>query len=247
MKEKSREELEDLEKLNEAYLYDIGAEYVNIICEEADALLEEYKDLEVPKSLDDWFYAYLEELESKERKERRRKRLVRISKRVVVAVLIIGIGLSAVTFGVEAFRIKFFNIVLETKQRFGLVSYEETVNENQTQEVPKDWNGYYPFFLPEGYYLLDYEQGTGISRLTYIDGKGIILELFQGTMGLTSQIDTENATVIEVEINGNIGVLSEKEDEVIIGWSEKHTSFLLRGNLDKSTLLQVAESIEQKK
>lgn len=80
-----------------------------------------------------------------------------------------------------------------------------------------------------------------------MDGNGDILELIQGTMIMTSQIDTEEAMVIEVDINGDSGIVAEKKDITIIGWSKKEIGFILQGNLDKSAFLEIAEQIDQKK
>lgn len=246
MKDKSMEELEELKALNEAFLKNIGYEHMKAVCDEADAIMEKHQDIEVPKSLDEWFYGYLDERKKEADRLQRKKYITRISKRAAAVLVIITGIMSIVTISVDAFRVKFFNMVLETKEKFGLMFYEETYQEQQIL-LPEDWTGYAPSFLPEGYSLLDHEAGTSISRLTYINGDGDIIELLQGTMISNSQIDTENAKVIDVDINGASGILAEKESEIIIGWSEKDSSLLLRGNLDRSTLLKVAEKIIQKK
>lgn len=66
-------------------------------------------------------------------------------------------------------------------------------------------------------------------------------------MIMTSQIDTEEAMVIEVDINGDSGIVAEKKHITIIGWSKKEIGFILQGNLDKSAFLEIAEQIVQKK
>jgi len=246
MNEKSKEEMEELKKLNEAYLKDIGYEYMNAVCEEADVVMKKYVDLEVPKSLNKWFYGYMEEQKKEAKRLKRKKTMIKMSKRVAAVFLISGIVLSAVTLSVDAFRFKLFNLILETKERFGLMFYEEEKQE-LLLHIPEDWTGYYTAFLPEGYTLLDYEIGISVSRLTYIDGNGNTIELLQGPIISNSQIDTEDAVVMEVEINGNQGILAEKNEEIIIGWSEKNSSLLLRGNVEKSTLLKIAENIIEKK
>lgn len=246
MKDNFLEEQMDLKKLNEAFLYDIGGEYAKIICEETDELVEKYKDLEIPESMDQRFYSLLEELEAKERRAQRQKKVRQISKRAAVILLVITVALSAVTFSVDAFRIKFFNVLLETKEKFGLVFYEEEKNKEKVT-APDDWTGLYPSYIPDDYILLESEVGVGISILRYVNGNGDILELIQGTMVMTSQIDTEGAKVIEVDIKGNSGIIAEKDNVIIIGWSKKEIGFILQGNIDKSTLLEIAEKVIQKK
>ncbi|MBN4069527.1 hypothetical protein JYU11_01330 [bacterium AH-315-G05] len=55
MKKQSRDERERIDKLNETFLYCIGYEHAQNTCEEVERLLEEYKDIEVPESLNEWF------------------------------------------------------------------------------------------------------------------------------------------------------------------------------------------------
>jgi len=243
---KSREEIDELKDLNEAFLKDIGYEHMNAVCEEADAVMEKYKDIEVPKSLDNWFYGYLEEQKKEAKRIQRKKFMKQISRRVAAVVVVLGIVMSVVTLSVDAFRVEFFNMVMETSEKFGLVFFEEKYQE-QDDYVPEEWNGYYPTFLPKGYSLLEYEIGASISRLVYTNVDGDTIELLQGSMISNSQIDTENANVMDVDINGAQGILAEKDNEIIIGWSEKNSSILLFGNLDKSTLLKVAENISKNK
>lgn len=55
MNKLSNEEKERLKKLNDTFLFNVGYHHENNICDETDMLLEEYKDLGVPDSLNQWF------------------------------------------------------------------------------------------------------------------------------------------------------------------------------------------------
>ena len=63
----------------------------------------------------------------------------------------------------------------------------------------------------------------------------------------TLQIDSENGKVIEVDINGNNGVLAIKDDIKILNWSNNEMSFSVQGNVEESVLLAIAESIQKNK
>ena len=66
----------------------------------------------------------------------------------------------------------------------------------------------------------------------------------QETLDISAQIDTENAIVEDVEINGLKGIASIKEGITILAWHDNSNSFILTGNLQLQTLLTVAESIK---
>ena len=55
MKKQSRDERERVDKLNETFLYNMGYEHAQNTCDEVEALLGEYRDIEVPESLNEWF------------------------------------------------------------------------------------------------------------------------------------------------------------------------------------------------
>jgi hypothetical protein len=221
---------------------------MNNICDETDRLLEEYKDLEVPDSLDQWFINYNKELKRKERNRKIRSKALKSSKTIATVLLVISIAGSVVTLSVEAFRVDFFNLVIETSQKFSLVFQEEIVEEQMAYEVPNDWiDYYYPTYLPDGYSLMDTRTLIDTKHMTFSNSDGQELRLIQGNLSSRSQIDTENGKVIEVDIRGSKGVLVVKDDISILNWSTNDMSFSIQGNVKESVLLAIAESVEKNK
>lgn len=94
MKKQSNEEIERLEKLNQMFLYNIGYEYVKNIDRETDEILEKFKDIEMPESLNKWFLDYNEKIEKKKRIKKVKKTAVEISKKVAVIFIIISLRMS---------------------------------------------------------------------------------------------------------------------------------------------------------
>jgi len=113
MNKLSNEERARLKKVNETFLYDVGYEHMNNICDETDRLLEEYKELEVPDSLNQWFLDYNKVLERKEKNRNIRSKVLILSKRIAIVLIIVSIAGSVVTLSVEAFRVRFFNLVMK--------------------------------------------------------------------------------------------------------------------------------------
>jgi hypothetical protein len=248
MKKLSNEKKEQLKKLNDTFLFNVGYHHMNNICDETDRLLEEYKDLEVPDSLDQWFIHYTKELKRKERNRKIRSKAVKLSKRIATVLLVISIAGSVVTLSVEALRVDFFNLVIQASQKFSLVFQEEINEEQMVYEVPNDWiDYYYPTYLPDDYFLMDTRTLIDTKYMTFSNLDGQELRFIQGNLSARSQIDTENGKVIEVDIRGSKGVLVVKDDISILNWSTNGMSFTIQGNVKESVLLAIAESVEKNK
>ncbi len=127
---------------------------------------------------------------------------------------------------VEAFRVNFFNLVIETFQKYSLVSQEEINGTQMVYDVPSDWTDYYyPKYLPKGYYLLNTRSLVDTRYMTFSNLEGNEMRFIQGNLSSQSQIDSENGNVINVEIRGCKGVLVVKDDITIINWTTNDMSF----------------------
>ena len=61
------------------------------------------------------------------------------------------------------------------------------------------------------------------------------------------RVDTEEAKVEKIVINGSEGLLVEKEQLITILWHNDNSSFYLKSKTDKDLLIKIAESINYKK
>lgn len=207
----SNEEKERLMKMNNAFLYNVGYEHINNICDETERLLDKYRDIKVPESLDQWFTDFNKKLERKNRLAIIREIALICSKRIAILLIIVCIACLCVTLSVEAFRVRFFNLVIETYQKFSIVSQEEKNTNELKYELPSNWAGcYYPGYLPEGYSLTDIRELNDAKYMLFSNSDGKEIRFVQGSINLQSQIDTEKGKVIEVEIKGNTGILVVK-------------------------------------
>jgi hypothetical protein len=248
MNKQSNEDRARLKKLNETFLYDVGYEHMNNICDETDRLLAEYNELEVPDNLNQWFINYNRKLIRKEKNQVIRRSVLKLGKKIAAVLIVISIAGSIVTMSVEAFRVRFFNLIIETSQKFSLVSQEEVGETQVVYEVPSEWGTYYyPEFLPEGYDLNSTRALNDTKIMIFSNGTNHDIVFSQGTLSGKSQIDSENGKVIEVDINGDNGVLSIKDDIKILNWSNNEMSFNIQGNVEESVLLAIAERIIKNK
>ena len=166
MKEQSIDDRERINKLNEAALYNIGYEHVNNVCDQMDQLLEEYKDIKVPESLNEWFLEYEKKYDNKVKSILFRKKALQMSKRVAMILLVVIVTFSAITMSVEAYRIRFFNMIIEVQKRFSSMKFEENNNMEYINELPKDWKDFfYPMKLPQGYV---FKKAFQVNSIKYI-------------------------------------------------------------------------------
>lgn len=156
----------------------------------------------------------------------------------------ISVVISFLTLSVDAFRIRFFNMIIETSQRFSSVSMEENYKADYTTELPEEWgNYYYPTILPDGYKFFNAFETNDTKYMTFTNESGYEIRFIQGNISSELQLDSENGKMIEVKINGNKGIIVEKEGVHIISWHNNEKSFYIQGNVDKSTLLEISESV----
>ncbi len=146
----SNKEKELNKKRSEVFLYEYGQEYTDKICVEIDALHEKYRDLEIPDSLDNWFHDFSKEQEKKERKAKFRKKGLRVFRRVAVFVVAFILVSGALTLGVEAFRLRVFNLFVEEKEQYTDLSILEQDNPMTNIIKLEVWyKYYYPEYLSE--------------------------------------------------------------------------------------------------
>ncbi len=245
MTDLNKDDKEKINKMNTTFLYLQGDKQVDYICEEADNNLEKYKDIEIPESMDKWFLEYNEKLNKEEERKRRRKKIQSISKRVAIIFLGIIVAGGAVTMSVDAFRIKFFNMVIQTSEEFSKITFNEKNNDvEKVDELRKDIGAhYYPEYIPKGYELKEIRGDEFKTFVFNNDEGGKILFSRYGIKG-TTLIDTEDAEVSNVIINGNEAIVSIKDRVSIILWSEGESVFSIVCKLKKEELIKMAESVK---
>jgi len=228
----------------EAYYGYIGEIYVNTIVDELEDKKEEIKNETFPKKLDTWVEEYIKTEEKKEKRINLIKNIKKQSKRAAIILLIIIAGISTLIFTVEAIRVRVFNYFIERNERYTEIRVEEE-NDIETSEL--DWENYYqPTYTPEGYLFENAEDGGLIKILNYTDGENQIT-FTQAKNGTDFQLDTEDAATEKININGNEGFLTIKEDRSMIFWHNEEKSFTITGNIKKEEIIKIAESVEKNK
>lgn len=143
---------------------------------------------------------------------------------------------------VEAFRIKLFNIVTEVTDKYTKVSIVETENGLESQ---LDWDSYYaPEYIPESYNYSKSENFGEIKIIFYFNDVSKEIQFSQTPVNPEYQIDTEDAVVTEVTVNGEKGVLVENEGFCTLIWTASEKTFHIIGEIEKDEIIKMAKSLK---
>ena len=234
------------DKMSEALLYSIGDEYADLVSDETDTLLDEYSEIEVPESLDLWFSETIERSKKIEKKEQKLKSISKIGKRAAIIVVVFGLVTTVTIFSVDAFRIKFLNMIIEVSEKFSAISFKGTNTVDITGNLPKSWDSYYPTVLPDGYKFKRAVDSGETKIIIFENGDSKELRFSQSPITSDTQMDTENAVVSEIKINGMEGICSVKEGYCMLLWHDDDFVFWLDGFVEKPLMIKIAESVRKK-
>lgn len=122
-------------------------------------------------------------------------------------------------------------------------------DESASFEVPTEWQGTsYMSYIPDQYRLYQILSFAEYHRAEYSDsftGK-VTLKYSELGMSIESNIDTEDAEIIEVDINNYIGVLTIKGSDCSVFWCDGRQYYLLSAkNSAPEELLEIARSVEK--
>ncbi len=233
---------ENENKVIESFYHYIGENHINHVAEEFDRISADASEIAYPSTLDAWFDDYVHQFKIQDQKRKFRSRVQLLSKRVAIFIAIALVGIFVTTMSVEAFRIKLFNIVTEVTDKYTKVSIVETENGLESQI---EWDSYYaPEYIPESYTYSNSEYFGEIKIIFYSDTSGKEIQFSQTPVNPEYQIDTEDAVVTEVTVNGEKGVLVDKEGLRTLIWTASEITFHIIGEIEKDEIMQMAESLK---
>lgn len=177
------------------------------------------------------------------------KKTVKFLPKVAIFLFILIGSFTIVVASVQALRVKALNVVLNIYDQYTSVQMRDDNNEQtkmSDDQIPHDWNGYVPNYVPYDFKVVKTEKRDMLEAIYYTNEKGQTIEFTQYRSSNTDlRLDTENATVQNILIHNSDTLLIEKEGLISIVWKEDYL-FSLIGEADKSELIKMAESIEEK-
>lgn len=238
---------------------DAVLEYVSkIIVEEG---LEEFESIErqikeereagaisqIPKEFDEKMQNIILSFEKKEKKQERIRKWKMISRIAAMIVLCIIVSFSILVVSVDAFRVRFFDFILNDHGEYMDVNIveRESLSQEIKKQLPQDWDSvFYPSTLPKGYELITANGNEERKNLTFSNNKkeSIIMSINLTGEGVR-MVDSENAQIEEITVNQQEGISITKDGWQTLLWSQSGYDFSIICKLSLQECLKMAESI----
>ncbi|MGI6233982.1 MAG: DUF4367 domain-containing protein [Christensenellales bacterium] len=111
--------------------------------------------------------------------------------------------------------------------------------------VPSEWGGnYYPSYIPEGYRFYAVSGEHPVRTTIYMAGDEKMLDFSEYSGTVVTHTDTEGYTLSEIELNGTIATLAEKEGKTKLIWAIADRYFILIITENAETAIKIAKSVE---
>ena len=169
---------------------------------------------------------------------------INYSKRVAAIFLIFVTIAFATTMSVEAYRVKFFEIVTEVWEEFTSIIFKskDHINDNN-KLIPV-----IPEYIPKGFSILEESTNDNLYRVIYISENNKEIFYEQRVLSYGEIIlDTENIETEAIEIaNQTVNFFTNKGTNQIY-WDDSSYSYTLISSINKDEIIEMAKSILENK
>lgn len=211
-------------------------EAANIAAENLGKSIPEPKKVEFSKEHEE----KMKKLFKKERNKSFFRKVSKYLKRVAIFFVILILGLSIVISGVEAWRIRVMNFIIEMNQTNTDIKF-----------VEDDLKGDYYHsdeiifeYIPEGFKLENSDVQNNRIYLTFRNNE-YGFSFTMRSIDASLSIDTENSAVQRFNINGNRALYSTNRNVNILVWHDEEYSYNLTGSIEKKELIKIAENVKK--
>ena len=168
---------------------------------------------------------------------KQKRRFPRCARVIAAIALLITVSVGSSMATVHMAQIGLLKLDIQTypeRTSYGLVPSDEAV------DVPAEWKGdFYPAYIPEEF---EFDR-CRLNNVIYLDKDGRCLDFSEETYGSITNLDTENANLSSVFINGAGATLIEKEGWTAVVWSANNRLFIVDIDGGKDDALRVAASV----
>ncbi len=176
------------------------------------------------------------------RQERRSpfmKSFINYGKKIAIIFLIFISIVFATTMGVEAYRVKFFEVITEVWEEFTSIIFKSKENIKDGKLIPV-----VPEYIPKGFFILEEKTNDHICSVIYVntDNEEIFYEQRMLSHGEVL-LDTENIEVETMEIGNQSIVLFTNKGINQIYWSDDSYTYTLISSIDIEEIIEMAKSI----
>ena len=161
-----------------------------------------------------------------------------VAKVAACLLLVCYLGLTAAIATDSTVRVRLMQFMMNIEERCTSFGFEDS---GEIMNVPADWEGYYdPAYIPDGMLLADVVTPETV-LYTHPDGRDLWFDdMSAGTGGA---LDTENATIDYITINGHLAMISEKGAWTAILWNIDNRILMINYTGKREEAIRIAESV----
>lgn len=222
--------------INDDFLYKYVKSTENIIIENLP------KEEELSHEFSKRFEKKVNKLIKQENRTPFMKSFINHSKRAAVIFLIFTTIAFATTMSVEAYRVKFIEIVIEVWEEFTSMIFKSNENSNDIKLIPS-----IPEYIPKGFSILEESTNDHMYSVIYIGGNNEEI-FYEQRVLLYGEIilDTENIEDETIEIGNQTITLFTNKGVNQIYWNDGSYSYTLISSINKDEIIEMAKSILEK-
>lgn len=167
--------------------------------------------------------------------------LPRIMQIAAAVLLVFFIGATVAIAAVREVRVRVLQLLIQIEEEYTELSLAESPEESFS--VPEGWRGsYYPSYIPEGFVMQSID--PYFDRVYFLDASGNLLDFMELTEDSYTNIDTENAEIQHIFVNGSPAIISEKGGRIMVAWSEANRYFILKLDGDVDTAMKIVKNVK---
>lgn len=176
------------------------------------------------------------------------KKASKVAVIILVSVLILSVTLIT---SVDAIRVKFFNLFIEEKNEYSEIIIDNDSNSGSIDTLKNDAalkNCYIPGYIPKGFNIENIIKQNGETIIVFKNGNSSSLVFEQSSdLNRDYMVDTENAEIETMEIQGWEAMVITKDKIITILWDNNERLFNVYGQISKEDILKFCESIYLRK
>lgn len=183
--------------------------------------------------------AKMERFFAAQRKKQSAKKYRRILKAAACVLLAVAVGSGVTIFSVDALRTRFLNFVFvpskpNTDYNFG----DYAQNRYSDSDITLN-------YIPEGFKLADKVKSSESIDLLFKNDEKSYFYFNVNDITVQSSIDTENATVENITVNGYDGVYISNDNINALVWHDNRYSYDIIGNISKENIIKIAKNLKK--
>lgn len=175
------------------------------------------------------------------------KTLPKVAQIAAVFIAVIALAGSVAIATSHTVRVHVMKLLYEMEEEYTTIKMVE--DEEASFDVPAEWQGTsYLSYIPSNLTILNIYNSRSHNIIQYasVEDNQLSLSFSEIESSAEANLDTENAITEEVLIQNHIGILSTKNEQIGICWTNGHKYFVIIANgFSKEELISIANGVKR--